>query len=79
VAAEDGVTTVDKAAEPARRQIGRPSKADASREGLVQALTQQRALKSIELLHCVRLAWYTDGKSAIDALVQTLRCRPSRR
>ena len=75
VAAEDGVTTVDNARERARRQIGRPSKADAYREVIVQALTEQPALKSIELLHRARLAGYTGGKSAVYALVQTLRVR----
>jgi transposase len=75
VAAEDGVTTVDNAAERERRQIGRPSQADAYREVLVEALTEQPAVKSIELLHRARLAGYTGGKSAIYALVQTLRVR----
>ncbi len=75
VAAEDGVTTVDNAAERARREIGRPSKAEAYREVLVQALTEQPDVKSIELLHRARLAGYTGGKSAIYALAQTLRVR----
>jgi transposase len=75
VAAEDGVTTVDNAAERARRQIGRPSKADAYRAVLVQALTEEPALKSVELLHRARLAGYTGGKSAVYALAQTLRVR----
>ena len=75
VAAEDGVMTVDNAAERERRQIGRPSKAEAYREVLVQALTEQPVVKSIELLHRARLAGYTGGKSAIYALAQTLRVR----
>src|SRR6476469_5936340 len=73
VAAEDRVTTVDNAAERARRQIGRPSKAEAYREVLVQALTEQPAVKSIELLYRARLAGYTGGKTAIYALAQSLR------
>jgi transposase len=75
VAAEDRITTVDNAAERERRQIGRPSKADAYREVLVQALTEQPVVKSIELLHRARLAGYAGGKSALYALVQTLRVR----
>jgi transposase len=75
VAAEDGVTTVDNSAERARRQIGRPSKAEAYREVLVQALTEDPTLKSVELLHRARLAGYTGGKSAVYALAQTLRVR----
>jgi transposase len=75
VAAEAGVTTVDNAAERARRQIGRPSTAEAYREVLVQALTEQPAVKSVELLHRARLAGYTGGKSALYALAQALRVR----
>jgi transposase len=37
VVAEGAVTTVDNAAERARRQVGRPSKAEAHRDVLVQA------------------------------------------
>ena len=51
VTAEDGVTTVDNAAERARRQVGRPSTAEAYRAVLVQALTEDATLRSVELLH----------------------------
>ena len=40
VAAEAAVTTVDNAAERARRQVGRPVKAEAYRDVVVQALTE---------------------------------------
>jgi predicted transcriptional regulator len=56
IAAEDPVDTVDNAAERARRQVGRPSKAEAYRDVLVQALTEDPALRSVELLHRARLA-----------------------
>jgi transposase len=72
IAAEDPVATVDNAAERARRQVGRPSKAEAYREVLVQA---DPSLRSVELLHRARLAGYTGGKSAVYALAQTLRVR----
>jgi transposase len=55
VAAEDGVTTVDNAAERARRQIGRPSKAEAYREVLMQALAAEPTLKSVE--RCIAHDW----------------------
>ena len=42
---------------------------------LVQALTEDPALRSVELLHRARLAGYTGGKSAVYALAQTLRVR----
>jgi transposase len=75
IAAEDPVTTVDNAVERAHRHVGRPSKAEAYREILVQALTEDPGLRSVELLHRARLAGYTGGKSAVYALAQTLRVR----
>ena len=50
IAAETEITTIDNAAERARRQVGRPSKADAYRDVLVQALTEEPTLRSVELL-----------------------------
>ena len=72
---EDPVTNVDNAVERARRQVGRPSKAEAYREILVQALTEDPGLRSVELLHRARQAGYAGGKSAVYALAQTLRIR----
>ena len=70
VAAEDAVASVDNGAERARRQIGRPSKAEAYREVLGQALTEDPTLRSVELLHRARQAGYTGGR---------VRCTRSRR
>jgi transposase len=75
VGAEAAVTTVDNEAERVRRQVGRPSKAEAYRDVLVQALTEDAALRSIELLHRARMAGYAGGKTALYALAQTLRTR----
>jgi transposase len=75
VAAEPAVETVDNAAERARRQIGRPSTAEAYRAVLVQALMEDATLRSVELLHRARQAGYQGGKSALYALAQTLRAR----
>ncbi len=75
VEAEDAVATVDNAAERARRQVGRPSTVETYREVLLQALTDDPALRSVELLHRARQAGYTGGKSAVYALAQTLRTR----
>ena len=72
---EDAVTTVDNAAERDRRQVGRPSKAEAYREVLLAALTDDATLRTVELLHRARLAGYTGGKTALYALAQTLRGR----
>jgi len=73
IAAEADITTIDNAAERARRQVGRPSKADEYRDVLVQALTEEPTLRSVELLHRARQAGYAGGKSAIYALAQSLR------
>ena len=75
VAAEDAIASIDNGAERARRQIGRPSKAEAYREVLGKALTEEPTLRSVELLHRARQAGYTGGKSARYALAQTLRTR----
>jgi transposase len=75
IVAEHPVTTVDNAAERARRQVGRPSKAEAYRDVLVQALMEDPGLRSVELLHRARQAGYTGGKSAVYALAQALRVR----
>src|SRR6185436_6949221 len=72
---EAAVMTVENVAERARRQGGRRSKGEAYRDVLVQALTEDAALRSIELLHRARVAGYTGGKTALYALAQTLRRR----
>jgi transposase len=68
VAEEAAVTTVDNAAERARRRVGRPSKAEADRDVIERALTEDGTLRSVELLHRARLAGYTGGKSALYAV-----------
>src|SRR5262249_13434561 len=75
IAAEDPVTSVDNAAERTRRQVGRPSKAEAYREILVRALTENPELRSVELLYRARQAGYAGGKSALYTLAQALRVR----
>jgi transposase len=75
IAHEDPVSSVDNAAERARRQVGRPSKAEAYRDVIVQALTEDPSLRSVELLHRARQAGYRGGKSAVYALAQALRTR----
>ena len=49
IAAEADITTIDNTAERARRQAGRPSKADDYRDVFVQALTEEPLLRSVEL------------------------------
>jgi hypothetical protein len=40
---------------------------------LVQALTEEPTLRSVELLHRAQQGGYTGGKSAVYALVQSRR------
>jgi hypothetical protein len=47
---ENAVTTVDNERERNRRQIGRPSKAEAYREVLLAALADDLMLRTVELL-----------------------------
>jgi transposase len=75
IAAEDAVTTVDNDAERARREVGRPSTASEYRDVLIKALTEDPALRTVELLHRARQAGYTGGKSALYALAQSVRVR----
>src|SRR3954451_480406 len=75
VAEEAAVATVDNAAERVRRQVGRPSKAEAYREVIARALMEDGTLRSVELLHRARLAGYTGGKSALYAVARTVRPR----
>jgi transposase len=46
IAAETDITTTDNAAERARREVGRPSKADAYRDVLTHALLEEPTLRS---------------------------------
>jgi len=75
IAAEAVVTTADNGAERARRQVGRPSRAEAHRELFVHALGEDPTLRSVELLHRARQAGYTGGKTAVYALARTMRVR----
>jgi hypothetical protein len=75
IAAEDPITGIDNAADRGRRQVGRPSKAEAFGEVLVAALTEEPSLRSVELLHRARLASDTGGKTPLYALAKTLRVR----
>jgi hypothetical protein len=67
IAAENPITNVDNGAERARRQVGRPSKAEAYRPVLVQALTEAPTLRSVELLHRARLAGHRRQERALCA------------
>jgi transposase len=75
IAAESAVTAVDNEAERGRRHVGRPSKAEAYRDVVMQALLEEPTLRSVELLHRARQAGYAGGKTALYALAQSLRVK----
>jgi transposase len=73
VEAEPSVATIDDAAERKRRRIGRPSKAEPFRPFVAELVTKEPDLLSLEVLRRARVAGYSGGKSALYALVATLR------
>lgn len=73
VEAEAAVSQVDNDAERALRGIGRPSKAEPFRSFVVEQLAGEPALLSLELLRRARLQGYPGGKSALYALIHSIR------
>ena len=73
VDAEDPIETFDTDQERARRNVGRPSKAEPFRGLLVAELMKQPDVLAVELLRRVQQAGYAGGKSALYALVKDLR------
>ena len=75
---ESTVGDVDDGAARQRRRIGRPSKAQPFREKVVALVAEKPPLLSVEILRRVRLDGYRGGKSALYALVATLRPKEAR-
>jgi transposase len=73
VAAEAAVSQVDNEAERARRGIGRPSKVERFRAFVVEQLTKEPDLLSLEILRRLRLKGYDGGKSALYELIHAIR------
>jgi transposase len=73
VEAEAAVSQVDNEEERARRRIGRPSKAEPFRAFVVEQLTKEPDLLSLEVLRRARLEGYTGGKSALYDLIHSIR------
>lgn len=76
--AEASVVQIDNEAERSRREIGRPSKAEGFRSFVVEELTKEPELLSVELLRRAKLNGYEGGKSALYKLIQSIRPRRSR-
>ncbi|MGC2331881.1 MAG: IS21 family transposase [Candidatus Acidiferrales bacterium] len=73
IAEEAPVVHVDDAAEREKRRIGRPSKVNHFRKFLIEILEEKADLPSLEILRRVREAGYRGGKTALYALVASLR------
>jgi transposase len=73
IAQEARVTEGDDRAERRRRRLGRPSQVAPFREVIAQLLETEPALQSLEILRRLRGRGYAGGKSALYALVRTLR------
>src|SRR6266446_3297053 len=73
IAQEGPVAHIDDAGERAQRQIGRPSMVASFRKPVLEILGQTPDLASLEILRRVREAGYQGGKTALYALVASLR------
>jgi len=73
VEAEAVVSHVDNEAERTRRKIGRPSKAEPLRAFVVEQLTKEPDLLSLEILRRAKLEGYQGGKSALYELIHAIR------
>src|ERR1700676_348855 len=73
IAEEAPVVHVDDAAEREKRRIGRPSIVEDFRKLVVKILEEKPELPSLEILRRVREAGYQGGKTALYALVASVR------
>jgi transposase len=73
IAGEAAVQHMDDAAERSRRRVGRPGKAGGFREVVVKILSEEPGLMSLEILRRARQEGYAGGKSAMYALIASLR------
>jgi len=78
IAQESAVVHVDDVAERAKRQIGRPSTVANFRKQVVGILEETPDLASQEILRRVREIGYQGGKTALYALVASLRRRAAK-
>ena len=76
IAEEVPVIHVDDAAEREKRRIGRPSIVKDFRKPVLKILEEKPDLPSLEILRRVREAGYQGGKTALYALVASLRAKP---
>ena len=73
VGREPEVTQIDTPQERARREIGRPAKAEPFRAFVVEALALDPDLLSVEIVRRAKLHGYGGGKTALYDLISALR------
>jgi len=78
IAEETPVVHVDDAVEREKRGIGRPSLVENFRKLIVAILEEKPDLPSLEILRRAREAGYPGGKTALYALVSSLRPKGSK-
>ena len=78
IAQESPVVQVDDAAEREKRGIGRPSIVENFRKPMLEILKQEPDLASLEILRRMREAGYRGGKTALYALVASVRPKPAK-
>jgi transposase len=78
IAQEGPVLHVDNVAERTQRQVGRPSTAQNFRNQVMGILQEEPDLATLEILRRVREAGYGGGKTALYALVASLRPRSAK-
>jgi transposase len=78
IAVEAPVVHVDDAVEREKRRIGRPSIVEDFRELVVKILQEKPDLPTLEILRLVREAGYRGGKTALYALVASVRPKESK-
>lgn len=70
---EPTVSHIDNDAERVLRRVGRPSKAEPKREFVVSLLAKEPDLLSLEVVRRARLDGYDGRKSALYALIRSIR------
>jgi transposase len=78
IASERPVEHVNDAVERAKRKIGRPSLVEDFRKQVLEILQATPALASREILRRVRQVGYRGGKTALYALVASVRPKPAK-
>ncbi|HEY0725646.1 MAG TPA: IS21 family transposase [Pyrinomonadaceae bacterium] len=73
IAEESPVLQIEDEAERRKRQIGRPSTVQTFRKQVVEILEQEPDLATLEILRRARETGYEGGKTALYALVASLR------